>query len=255
MGLVGGPRAVVTSVPVACVCVYRYRNSAYVRTLMRQLPRARVALHALDSVHPDLAKWTISDGAGQRMPLLNRLIETLDPRDDEYICIADDDVTFIPDGRESPFIGIAASAGLDIFQPAHAWGSHATFGITRHEPLSVVRLTRFVESGPLTVFSPRVRSQVLPFASRFRMGWGADIAWSRLVDQGFRLGVVDATPIVHHEKVGAGYSNDAEAALERREATESGVATAHDVATNVGLTWRPWQKVPKWLDRDSSDSS
>lgn len=252
VGLDVAGRAAAVPAAVAVAGVYRARNSDYLSTLIAQLsPRARFALHALDAVHPELSRWTVSQGPGQRMALLNQLIEALDPRVEEYVCIADDDVTFLrgplAPTRSTRLVGLGAAAGLDIFQPAHGWGSQATFAITRQEPLSVVRLTRFVESGPLVVFSPRARARVIPFASRFRMGWGADVAWSRLADEGLRLGVVDATPIVHHGRVGAAYDNAAEADIAAAEAEAAGVRTAHDLATNLGLTWRPWQRRPKWI--------
>lgn len=251
-GVDAGGRAVAVPAAVAVACVYRAHNCDRVSALIAQLSgQARFALHALDAVRPELSRWTVSRGPGQRMALLNQLIEALDVGAEEYVCIADDDVTFLrgplAPTRSTRLVGLGAAAGLDIFQPAHGWGSQATFAITRQEPLSVVRLTRFVESGPMVVFSPTARARVIPFASRFRMGWGADIAWSRLVDDGLRLGVVDATPIIHHGQVGAAYDNAAEVDIAAREAEASGVRTAHDLATNLGLTWRPWQRRPKWI--------
>lgn len=79
------------------------------------------------------------------------------------------------------------------------------------------------------------------------MGWGLDVRWSRLRDDGFRLGVIDATPVVHHEAVAAAYDRSGEYAAQRRHLDEAAVESPHELDANVGLTWRPWQTQPRWV--------
>jgi hypothetical protein len=60
-----------------------------------------------------------------------------------------------------------------------------------------------VEIGPLTAFSAAVADQLLPFPP-LSMGWGLDAHWGALAqERGWRLGVVDATPIRHSSRVTA----------------------------------------------------
>ena len=65
------------------------------------------------------------------------------------------------------------------------------------DPASLVRETRFVEIGPLTAFGRRAAAELLPFPE-LRFGWGLDLHWAALAaERGWRLGVVDATPVRH----------------------------------------------------------
>ena len=58
-----------------------------------------------------------------------------------------------------------------------------------------------VEIGPLTAFHRSVAGELLPFPP-LRMGWGLDLHWGGLAqERGWRLGVVDATPIRHEARV------------------------------------------------------
>jgi hypothetical protein len=60
-----------------------------------------------------------------------------------------------------------------------------------------------VEIGPLTAFSATVAETLLPFPG-LQMGWGLDAHWGALaLEHGWRLGVVDATPIRHSSRVTA----------------------------------------------------
>ena len=59
-----------------------------------------------------------------------------------------------------------------------------------------------VEIGPLTAFHRSVAAELLPFPP-LRMGWGLDAHWGGLAqERGWRLGVVDATPIRHEPRDG-----------------------------------------------------
>lgn len=242
----GYHRGVPPSVPVQLYCVYRARNADLVRRLVAGLPAGSAAhLHALDAVCPALAEHTRSGGPGERMALLNRLLAEHPPAPGRPVLVTDDDVCFVGAGA-ARFGGFATLGGFDIAQPAHQPGSEATFFVTRVVPLSTARETRFVEVGPVVFFAPRVLPRVLPFPADSGMGWGLDVAWSLLRAEGFRLGVVDATPVVHHGPVGAAYDTAAADAAQREHLRRAGVGSAHELATNVGRTWRPWQRLPRW---------
>lgn len=133
---------------VTSYCVYRAKNAGYLREFMNQLPSGSTFhLHALDHESALLRAWTRGSGPGMRMPLLQGLIDRHPPAsDDDYAMIFDDDVTFAGSGG-ARFPGLAAAAQLDIAQPAHHPDSHASYRITKWEPLSTVRLTTFVEGG------------------------------------------------------------------------------------------------------------
>lgn len=239
-------------VTVSAYCVYRARNAEAVRQVVTGLPAGSVAhLHALDAAAPELAGLTHAVGPGARIPLLQALIDADPPRPGDYVLILDDDVTFLRDGARR-FPGLAARAGLDIAQPAHAVGSLKTYRVNAFTPISTARLTRYVEVGPVVLVSPRALPHVLPFPSWARMGWGVDVLWTRLTDVGMRLGVVDATPALHTGALGVAYDWALENTLLESALAQVGAASIDDVATGLGKVWRPWQRVPSWLPRDAA---
>jgi len=68
-----------------------------------------------------------------------------------------------------------------------------------------VRETNFVEIGPFTAFRRETFSAFLPFPD-VKMGWGLDVYWSAVAaEHDWRIGVVDATPIMHLHPAGATY--------------------------------------------------
>ena len=71
---------------------------------------------------------------------------------------------------------------------------------SRRARWSVARRTRLVEIGPVTAFHRSVAGELLPFPP-LRMGWGLDSHWGGLaLERGWRLGVVDATPVRHDSR-------------------------------------------------------
>jgi hypothetical protein len=69
-----------------------------------------------------------------------------------------------------------------------------------------VRESRFAEIGPVTAFAAASFEALLPFPA-LRMGWGLDSHWSAVARaNGWPVGVVDATPILHTTPVGGGYA-------------------------------------------------
>jgi hypothetical protein len=113
-------------------------------------------------------------------------------------------------------VGVCEAFGLDLAQPAQTLRSHSAWKVTRRRPASLVRQTRFVEIGPVTIFGRRAAAELLPFP-QLRYGWGLDLHWAAVAEQcGWRLGIVDALPVRHESAlVGATYSRaeaEAEAA-------------------------------------------
>lgn len=241
-------RAAARPAPFAAFSVYRARNAGYLARLVDSAPAGSTfRFWALDEVHPSLASITAGHGPGARMPLLNRLIAEDPGATTLPLLLVDDDITFAGDavGR---FVGLAAAAGLDVAQPAHVRASEATYQVTRVVQPSTVRLTRFVESGPVVYVAPSARPRLTPFPADLEMGWGVDVWWSALQEPPLRLGVVDATPVRHHGAVGVAYPNAVEAAALRRYLERAGLTAVSQLDANVGLTWRPWQRRAKWLD-------
>lgn len=233
---------------VSAYCVYRERNAERVLTFARGLPAGSVVhLHALDRVAPSLETRTRGRGPGARMPLLQGLIDLNPPGPGQSILVFDDDVSFDRDGLRS-FPGLAARAGLDIAQPAHAVGSVKTFRVNAIALFSTARLTRYVEVGPVVFLSPRAQARVLPFPPAARMGWGVDVLWSGLVRDGLRLGVVDATPMLHHGLAGSEYDVSSEYEFLQQALTTVGSRDLDEVARALGPVWRPWQALPPWLE-------
>lgn len=230
----------------ALYCVYRHNNTAHVATLIRQLGDGiDVHLHALDQAHPTLQAKTWSAGPGQRMELLARLVAGHPPADDAWVVIADDDVTFRWDADGRRFRSLAQFAGFNLAQPAHFPGSNHVYRLNAQHLVSIARTTHYVEVGPLLIASPSALEGMLPFPDDVGMGWGLDIEWSHL--GGLRLGVVDATPILHHGTVSSAYSASHEQEILDRYLVRHGLEDVRSfVDGRSGVAWRPWQSRPPW---------
>jgi len=135
----------------------------------------------------------------------------------DWVIVADDDVAF-PRGFLDAFMAVAEAGGLQLAQPAHRRHSHAGWEITRRVPGADWRETTFVEIGPVTAFSRAATAELLPFPKDLRMGWGLDVHWSAVAQRrGWRIGVVDATPIGHTLRPAASdYPRETAAAEARR---------------------------------------
>jgi hypothetical protein len=229
--------------PVALVMVYRRRNADYVRELLAEAVSlaGTAALWCLEDEPPaEFASWTVGTGPGPRCALLNRCFEAIDDGSSDVL-IADDDVV-MPKGAIRTFLGLCALADLDLAQPAHTWRSHASYVHTRARPLSVVRMTRFVEVGPVVFVSRRAAGRVFPMPQEFGMGWGLDHRWSHEFSHPGQLGIVDAVLMTHMGAVGAAYRTES-SDLER-VSTEFRKAQSRPRFKNQ--VWRPWQTAPPW---------
>ncbi|MEA2139613.1 MAG: hypothetical protein QOG56_2763 [Solirubrobacteraceae bacterium] len=166
----------------------------------RLMNAARIELHR---TRHEVAMHTCEMGPGGKFEHLNALLAEHPPGGFDWLLVVDDDVV-LPRGFLDRFVHCAEDAELALAQPAHRRHSHAAWPVTRRRR-AAVRETRFVEIGPLTAFHARTFATLLPFPA-LRMGWGLDAHWSALAaEHGWRLGVVDATPILHTTPVGGGY--------------------------------------------------
>ena len=237
---------------VALVGVYRARNEHYVRDLARPALEQgwTVAWWALDRVADELADITVGVGAGTKFDLLNEVLGTLGGSY-EWLVVSDDDVTFAR-GDVVALRRRCERAGLDLAQPGRA-DSGVSHPITAARRLSRARRTSFVEIGPLFVVGPRWRDRILPFPAGVGMGWGLELDWFGLAEEGCVLGIVDSMPVRHEGTAGEDY--DAEGEYERllQLFAARGMSWS-DVQLTLD-TWRPWQPWPPWASKLSRSSA
>ena len=158
------------------------------------------ALGALGEADRTLSAYTTLDGlAGAgKFENLNRLLAA-SPATADWTLVVDDDVE-LPRGFLGRFLACAEGFGLQLAQPAHRHTSHAAWAVSRRARWTLARRTRLVEIGPVTAFHRSVTAELLPFPD-LRMGWGLDAHWGGLaLERGWRLGIVDATPIRHESR-------------------------------------------------------
>jgi hypothetical protein len=178
----------------------------------------RFALGATATAEPALQRHTVADELhGGKFENLNRVLAatagtaTGAPGAEaaaaafDWLLVVDDDLG-LPARFLDRFIAICERFRLDLAQPAQSQRSHSAWRVTRRRPASLVRETRFVEIGPLTAFGSRAATDLLPFPE-LRFGWGLDLHWAAVAaERGWRLGVVDATPVRHEAAtVGSAY--------------------------------------------------
>jgi hypothetical protein len=200
-----------------------YRPGALLAGALPRLRSTRhdvtFALGAVGGAEPVLAEHTVAEGlGGGKFGNLNRVLEVVAGASTppgwgggpaglsfDWILAVDDDL-LLPPRFLDRFVALCERFALDLAQPAQTLRSHSAWRVTRRRPASLVRETRFVEIGPLTAFGHRAAAELLPFPN-LRFGWGLDLHWAALAaDAGWRLGVVDATPVRHESAtVGSAY--------------------------------------------------
>lgn len=154
------------------------------------------ARHEFARSHHEVTFVTRAAGDRGKFENLNALLADHPATAHDWLMVIDDDVA-LPRGFLDAFIFLAERFGLRLAQPAHRHRSHAAWRVTRRRPASLVRETRFVEIGPVCAFHADTFATLLPFPP-LRIGWGLDAHWSALARQrGWKLGVVDATPVRH----------------------------------------------------------
>jgi hypothetical protein len=177
--------------------------------LRSQRHRVRVALGSTGPADEPLRAHTVAeDLGGGKFENLNLVLEATAASPADWTIAIDDDVR-LPRGFLDRFVGVCEAFDLDLAQPAQTLRSHSAWKVTRRRPASLVRVTRFVEIGPVTAFGRRAAEELLPFPE-LRFGWGLDLHWAAVAGQrGWRLGIVDALPVRHESAlVSAAYSRD-----------------------------------------------
>ena len=158
------------------------RIAAAVAELRRSAHRVEVAL--------------AGTAGGGKFHNLNAVLAGRDPAD--WTLVVDDDVELPPRFLDR-FVALCERFDLALAQPAQTLDSHGAWRVTRRRAGSLVRETRFVEIGPVTAFRREAAAELLPFPD-LRFGWGLDLHWAALgAERGWRLGIVDATPVRHAE--------------------------------------------------------
>jgi hypothetical protein len=170
---------------------------------------------------------------------LNALLTANPPAAHDWLLVVDDDVA-LPRGFLDVFIFLAERFQLRLAQPAHRRRSHAAWEVTRRRPGAVVRETAFVEIGPVIAFHRDTFDLLLPFPE-LRAGWGLDLYWSALAGrQGWKLGVVDATPIRHGlREIASSYDRSDAIAEARRFLADRPYTTAAEAQRTI-VTHRTW---------------
>jgi hypothetical protein len=170
---------------------------------------------------------------------MNALLAAHPPEGHDWLLVIDDDVR-LPAGFLDAFVFLIERFDLRLAQPAHRARSHAAWQVTRRRPGSVVRQTAYVEIGPVTAFHAKTYDVLLPFPE-LRVGWGLDAYWAALAaERGWRLGVVDATPIRHGlRRIAAHYDRDDAIQEAHRFLAGKPYIRAHDAQRTL-VTHRTW---------------
>ena len=201
-----------TRAPLDVLVLSVYRDAALVTNTLSALRstrhNVRFALGSMGAAADDLGEYTVADHlTGGKFQNLNRLLDAAGGVPD-WTLVVDDDVR-LPRAFLDRFLAVCEAFELDLAQPAQTLRSHSAWKVTRRRPASLVRVTRFVEIGPVTAFGRRAAAELLPFPE-LRFGWGLDLHWAALAGRhGWRLGIVDALPVRHESAlVGTTYSRD-----------------------------------------------
>jgi hypothetical protein len=191
------------------LCIYRDEHRVSTLDMVRRAEACgwAIRLWALGETDPALARHTVGEGPGGRFALLNQLAEGVDPR--HWLAISDDDARIAYPWSLATFLIVCARIGFDLAQPAHAPDSPHAHSFNGQQ-WGLARDTTFVETGPILAVSPRLRPRAVPFPAGTPMGWYADVEWTDLVAEGYRLGIVDAVPLEHLAPAGDRYDHQEE---------------------------------------------
>jgi hypothetical protein len=170
---------------------------------------------------------------------LNELLATSAADGYDWLLVIDDDVA-LPGGFLDAFVFLAERFNLRLAQPAHRARSHAAWRVTRRRPGSLVRETAYVEIGPVVGLHSSTFSELLPFPP-LRAGWGLDAHWAAIARlRGWRLGVIDATPIRHGiRRIAASYDRGEAIAEAQRFLAERPYVKAPEAQRTL-VTHRSW---------------
>jgi hypothetical protein len=170
---------------------------------------------------------------------LNRLLSEHPAAGHDWLLLIDDDVV-LPRGFLDAFVFLAERFDFALAQPAHRWRSHAAWQVTRRQPGSVARQTRFVEIGPVCALRAITFEALLPFP-QLQFGWGLDLHWSAVAGaRGWREGIIDATPVRHGlRRIASSYDRGDAVAETRRFLAAQPYTTATDAQRTLA-THRRW---------------
>jgi hypothetical protein len=218
--------------------------AAAISAMRRSRHWVRVALGATGATDPALADDTVAEWMeGGKFTNVNRLLDAAGLEDAEWVVIIDDDVR-LPKRFCDRLIAVAESARLDLAQPAQSRRSDAAWQIVRRRPY-LLRITNFVEIGPLTLMSREVTEALTPFPED-GMGWGLDLHWGALGrERGWRLAVIDALALRHESRPPAiGYDRDAAMAAARAYLERNSFVTREEAETPIEC----WGTLPRTAD-------
>jgi len=232
-----------------------YRDAEPIRTAVAELRASRhdvtVNLGAMGEIPAVMQGDTGADHlTAGKFQNLNVLVQSLPAL--EWLVIIDDDVVLPPRFLDVA-IEVCERLDLALAQPAQTRFSNANWPVAKRRLLSVARLTRFVEIGPVTLVRADAARLLLPFPADLRWGWGLDFQWAHQMEAaGLRMGVIDAAAVVHaSRKVASTYSWDA-AQAEGRDYLSSVDHLPNVVATGRGL--RTHRLLPKRQDARTVES-
>jgi hypothetical protein len=192
----------------------------------------------LRSKHDVRFEGTAAGGRG-KFENLNALLDRAPASGHDWLLIVDDDVA-LPHGFLDVFLFLAERFELRLAQPAHRARSHAAWPLTRRRLGSLLRETAYVEIGPLVALHAATFDALLPFPA-LRAGWGLDANWAAIArEHGWRLGIVDATPIRHGtRRIAASYDREEAIAEGRQFLSERPYLTASESQRTLA-THRRW---------------
>ena len=223
--LLRGATANVVSTPPRKVLVLGVRVEKRADWLDRVMLKLR-------SNHHLVSCRTKNMDATPRVTNLNLLLHEAPIDDFDWVITADDDID-LPEDFLDVFLHFCEQCDMSIAQPAHRFQSHASYALNMRHWNCVARETGFVEVGPLVAFHRRTFSSLLPFPD-VGMGHGLDINWSWLARQhGWKLGVVDATPLRHLNPVGAAYNQREMQVLASRFLKQAGHVSKREALVTI----------------------
>ena len=177
---------------------------AAVPALASDRHRVRLALGSTSvATLPNTAAEDLGGGKFENLNALSGADAGVPP---DWTLVVDDDVV-LPARFLDRMIALCERFDLALAQPAQSLASHAAWRVARRRPRSILRETRFVEIGPVTIFRRDAVDELLPFPP-LRYGWGLDLAWAATaLERGWRLGIADALAVRHESAtVGSAYS-------------------------------------------------
>lgn len=229
---------------VLVLSIYTADGGPRLASCLKELDRSRhkttYLLGSLGEAITGLQRYTAEQGlSGGKFKNINGLLAHCDISEFDWVLLLDDDVK-LPEKFLDRLIALSEHLDLKLAQPAQSASSHAAWPVCRRKRGTVARQTNFVETGPVTAFSREAAAVFLPFPN-LDMGWGLDSYWSAVsIEKGWKIGVIDATCVVHRYRVtGSGYSYE-DAVEEARTFLCRRPHVTRDEALRPVASYRSW---------------